>query len=127
MPLDEADEVMLELDHVFICLDDEPNADALLVEAGLDLSVRGVHRGQGTRNACAFFDNAYFELLWRDDDADLQSERVRPLSLWGRVRWRETGACPFGISFRPVQGGAVPPALETWAYAAPFLPAGPTI
>jgi len=36
------------------------------------------HQGQGTANACAFFDNAYLELLWRHDDDDLQSEVVRP-------------------------------------------------
>ena len=52
-------------------------------------------------NACAFFDNAYLELLWRHDDDELQSDVVRPLGLWERVRWEDTGASPFGIAFRP--------------------------
>jgi hypothetical protein len=118
---------VLELDHVFICLGDEPHADVPLVDFGLDLSGRGVHPGQGTRSAAAFFDNAYLELLWGDNDAELQSERARPLCLWERVHWRETGACPFGISFRPIETGGVLPPIETWPYAAPFLPPGATI
>lgn len=118
---------MFELDHVFICLGDAPHADAQLVAFGLDLSRRGVHPGQGTRNAVAFFDNAYLEFMWSDNDADLQSERVRPLSLWERVHWRDTGACPFGISFRPVEGSGARQPLATWPYAAPFLPAGASI
>src|SRR2546423_1508425 len=88
---------------------------------GLQFGRRRIHQGQGTANACAFFDNAYLELLWRHDDDELQSEVVRPLGLWERVRWRETGASPFGVAFRP-EDDNVP--IETWPYDAPFLPEG---
>jgi len=111
----------LTFDHVFICSDNPQAAERALTDFGLQFSRRRIHCGQGTANACAFFDNAYLELLWRHDDDELQSEVVGPVGLWQRVRWRETGASPFGIAFRP-EGNEVP--VETWPYLAPFLPAG---
>jgi hypothetical protein len=114
----------LSIDHVFICPENPDAAERVLTDFGLQFSRRGIHRGQGTANACAFFDNAYFELLWRHDDDELQSDTVAPLGLWQRVRWRETGASPFGISFRP-DGSEL--SIETWPYRAPFLQAGASI
>jgi hypothetical protein len=109
---------------VFICVEDPRVTERALADFGLEFCRRGIHRGQGTANACAFFDNAYLELLWRHDDDELQSEVVRPLGLWERFRWRETAASPFGVAFRP-EDGKIPP--ETWSYEAPFLPAGVSI
>jgi len=82
----------LELDHVFICVEEATGAERALADFGLQFGLRAVHGGQGTANACAFFDNAYLELLSRHDDQELQSPAVRPLALWERVRWRQTGA-----------------------------------
>src|SRR6187401_3735688 len=106
----------LSLDHVFICPENPDAAERALTDFGLQLSRRTTHRGQGTANSCAFFDNAYLELLWRHDDDELQSDVVDPLGLWQRVRWRETGASPFGIAFRPENSEV---AVETWTYIAP--------
>ena len=114
----------LELDHFFICTPDASAAEDALVEFGLHFGGRGVHRGQGTSSAGAFFDNAYLEIICRRDDAELQSDLVRPVGLWERLRWQETGASPFGISFRPVGDAALSPDVETWPYAAPYLPPG---
>ena len=111
----------LTFDHVFICSENPAEAERALTDFGLQFGRRRIHRGQGTANACAFFDNAYLELLWRHDDDELQSEVVGPVGLWQRVRWRETGASPFGIAFRP-EDSEVP--VETWPYLAPFLPGG---
>jgi hypothetical protein len=58
----------LSLDHVFICPEDAPAAERALAQFGLRV---------GRRN-------------------ELQSEAVQPIALWERVRWRETGASPFG-------------------------------
>jgi hypothetical protein len=119
-----------ELDHVFVCMSDDRKmnaAIAALSEFGLDLSKRSVHRGQGTRNACAFFDNAYLELLCRADDTELESDPVVPLMLRERLLWRETGACPFGVSLRPVGSDADHCGVKTWAYTAPYLPDGTSI
>lgn len=109
------------LDHVFVCVEDAPEAERILADFGMQFGRRGVHPGQGTANACAFFDNAYLEILRRHDDDELRSAVVRPLGLWERMHWRTTGASPFGIALRPGDGS---PALETWPYEAPFLPAG---
>lgn len=111
----------LELDHVFICVEDALAAERCLADFGLRFGLRAVHGGQGTANVCAFFDNAYLELLSRHDDHELQSAPVRPLALWERVRWRQTGASPFGIALRT---GDREPSVETWPYAAAFLPPG---
>ncbi|APR76192.1 Hypothetical protein A7982_01539 [Minicystis rosea] len=109
------------LDHVFICVDDVASAEHALFDFGIHVGRRLVHTGQGTANACAYFDNAYLELLHRHDDAALQSTLVRPLGLWERLHARATGAVPFGIALCPSPGA---PTLETWPYEAAFLPAG---
>ena len=114
----------LSLDHVFVCPENPDMAERVLSDFGVQFSRRGIHPGQGTANACAFFDNAYLELLWRYDDDELQSELVGPVGLWQRVRWRETGASPFGVAFRS-DDSEIP--IDTWPYNAPFLPAGATI
>ena len=114
----------LSLDHVFICPENPHLAERVLSDFGLRFCHRGIHHGQGTANVCAFFDNAYLELLWRHNDEELQSEVVSPLGLWQRVRWRETGASPFGVAFRS-EDSDVP--VETWPYKAPFLPIGANI
>lgn len=107
------------LDHLFICVDDASAAQEALVAFGLQFGLHSFHPGQGTANSCAFFDNVYLELLWPHDDRELQSETVRPLALWERLHWRQSGASPFGVAFRG-NGDAV----KTWHYDAPFLPSG---
>ena len=113
-----------ELDHVFICVEDAPVAERALADFGLRFDLHAIHEGQGTANACAFFDNAYLELLARRDDHELQSPPVRPLALWERVRWRQTGASPFGIAFRTEDAESC---IDTWPYEAAFLPSGKNI
>src|SRR5262245_65184714 len=109
----------LSLDHVFICPENPASAERVLADFGLQFSRRVIHLGQGTAGCYAFFDNAYLELLSRHDDDELQSEVVGPVGLWQRVRWRETGASPFGVAIRP-ENSEMP--VETWPYEAPFLP-----
>ena len=95
-----------------------------LADFGVQFDLHAIHTGQGTANACAFFDNAYLELLSRHDDRELQSELVRPLALWERIRWRQIGASPFGIALR---GTDVERSVPTWPYEAAFLPPGHSI
>jgi hypothetical protein len=113
----------LDVDHVVICVDDAPAAERALTDVGLQFDLRAIHGGQGTANACAFFDNAYLELLSRHDDQELQSRAVRPLALWERLHWRATGASPFGIALR----GDLALPVDTWPYEAAFLPPGQSI
>jgi len=115
---------MWELDHVFFATTDADAAEKALAEFGLAFTERRVHSGQGTANACALFENAYFELLWPRDPAELRSTIVRPLGLDERTRWRETSASPFGLCFR---GESRSWPFETWQYQAAYLPAGTSI
>src|SRR5256885_17156973 len=80
----------LAVDHVFICVENPQAAERALADFGLQFGRRRIHQGQGTANACAFFDNAYLELLWRHDEGELQSSGALPPGSWGCVRWRET-------------------------------------
>jgi hypothetical protein len=107
------------LDHCYICVEDPTMAEQLLTDFGLQFTLHAEHPGQGTRNACAFFENAYFELLICVDANLLESPVVGPLGLRERFDWRCSGASPFGVAFRGASSG-----LETWPYHAPFLPDG---
>ncbi len=117
----------LELDHLFICVQrDAPEAERL-TQVGLREGRRRRHQGQGTANVCFFFRNAMLELIWVSDEEEARSPLVRPTRLWERWRWRETGSCPFGFCFRPmeVSGGSLP--FSTWDYTPPYLPEGLSI
>ena len=110
-----------ELDHVFFATTDADAAEKALAEFGLAFTERRIHSGQGTANACAVFENAFFELLRPHDLGELRSSAVQPLGLDERTRWRETGASPFGLCFRG-ESRAWP--FETWQYQPAYLPAG---
>ncbi len=113
--------MQLEIDHVFIAVQPEAPEAEILRDFGLTVGTGLTHAGQGTRNVRFFFENAYLELLWVHDSAEVQSSVVRRTGLWERCRWRETRACPFGIALRAVgDTGALP--FPTWQYAPPYLP-----
>ena len=113
-----------DVDHVFVCVHDLRVAERTLADFGVYFGLRARHEGQGTENACAFFDNAYLELLGWRDERELQSPAVRPLALSERFQWRQTGASPFGVALRV---DAVTTSLNAWPYEAPFLPLGESI
>jgi Glyoxalase-like domain len=118
-----------ELDHVFLTVPELARSERLLAEFGMTFTERGVHRGQGTSNACAMFENAFFELLAAHDLAELESDLVKPLGLHERMQWLGTGACPFGVCFGLSDGGIEAAALpfQTWPYAPPYVRAGTSI
>lgn len=109
------------VDHVFFATAAPAEIERELEAIGFAFTKRRRHAGQGTENACAVFENAFFELLWSVDAREIRSAAVRPLGLEERVRWRETGACPIGVCLRPVTGGADSWPLETWHYAPPYV------
>ncbi|HLT20473.1 MAG TPA: VOC family protein [Thermomicrobiales bacterium] len=114
----------LALDHVLIWTSPgAPEADAL-IEAGFLEGGSRRHHGQGTANRTFFFENAYLEFIWVEDEAEARSELVQPLGIWERWRWRETGASPFGICVR-VEDGRIP--FATFDYRPPYIPAGASI
>ena len=117
-----------ELDHVFIATSD-PRCEAVASEFGMTFTERRTHAGQGTSNACALFENAFFELLFASRLDEIESDVVRPLGLNERIHWQQTGACPFGICFRPTaplfDDVALP--FETWPYRPAYVPVGSSI
>jgi len=116
-----------ELDHIFFACPEPGMPSRTLTDAGLSLSEGRVHRGQGTRNVYAHFDNAFFELILPNNEAELRSEAVSALGLRERIFWQETGACPFGICLRPSGEPASLPLLETWPYSPAYLPEGESV
>ncbi len=113
---------MPALDHVYVfCRPGAPEA-ARLEAIGLRVGRSRRHLGQGTANRCYFFGNAMLELIWVEDERAVRSDLVRPLGLWERSRWRETGASPFGFCLRLRPGVLLP--VPSFEYAPPYLPAG---
>lgn len=107
-----------DLDHLFIFVDPAAPAIAALAQFGLAETYRRRHPGQGTENVCYRLDNAYLELLWVNDPAEIDGALVAPTGLGPRSRWRTAGTCPFGIALRH---DADPP-FATWPYRPPYLP-----
>lgn len=94
----------------------------LMLEKGFEEGPPNTHPGQGTACRRFFFANAMLEFLWVEDEAEARSARVHPLRLWERWSGRRTGACPFGIAFRPARPEAEPP-WPTFDYFPSFFPA----
>lgn len=106
----------MELDHVFIfCTPGDGLAERLL-SAGFVETYRRRHPGQGTENICFCFDNAFVELLWVNDEAEISSSSIARTGLYKRSRYLKLGTCPFGIAWR---GNS---SISTWPYRPPYLP-----
>jgi hypothetical protein len=110
----------VELDHVFLCVSVGAPEAELLGAAGVTEGQPNRHPGQGTACRRFFFANAYLELLWVEDAAEVQGEPAGPLRLWERWSRRAEGACPFGLVFRTGQPvGPLP--FPAWRYRPPYL------
>lgn len=113
----------LALDHIVLMIEPDGPEPAALDRLGLRESYRRAHPGQGTANVCYCFDNAYLELLWQTDAAEIAAPPALRTRLKERVRWRHNGASPFGISLR----GTAPLPFEVWQYRPVYLPDGMSI
>lgn len=113
----------MEIDHIFVFIDEkEAEGEAgHLLKHGLRETYRRTHVGQGTQNICFAFNNMFIELLWVNSVEDIKSQRIARTKLFERSRWKDNGACPFGIAWR---GRAVSDAIPTWIYNPPYLPEG---
>lgn len=116
-----------ELDHLFLFAAPGGPEAALLTKFGLKEGARRTHAGQGTSNVCFCFRNAYLELIWASDAAEIGSELVKPLGLRERSLWRENGSSPFGVCFRSTGPEGKAPPFGSWPYRPPYLPPGMSI
>ena len=120
-----------ELDHVVVFVSvDAPEARALesLGLQGFGGTTR--HEGLGTASTSFFFSNLlYLELFWvHDPTSAAQTLAPLGLNLDARMRWRETGASPFGLMLRRRQAGASAPApFPVKQLAATWMPAGTVV
>jgi hypothetical protein len=117
----------LELDHAFICCSTGAPEGDTLVRLGLTEGTPNTHPGQGTANRRFFFRNAFLELLWVCDPAEVRSGQTSRTRLWERWSGRVSGACPFGLVFRPESGTDPRAPFRTWAYTPDYLPPGAVI
>ena len=112
----------IELDHVFVCCALGAPESAVLLQRGLLEGSGNSHPGQGTANRRFFFSDSYLELLWVSDPSEAQSEAVLPTQLWERWSRRASGACPFGIVFRPRADPIAEAPFPCWSYRPSYLP-----
>lgn len=113
----------VELDHLFIFTSAGAPEVNRLITSGFAEGQSNIHPAQGTACRRVFFHNAYLEFVWVHNEQEAQSEMVKPLRLWERCRYQETGSSPFGIILRPAQQAGEPtaPPFESWAYCPPFF------
>ena len=115
----------MELDHIFICTSVGAPEVGRLINLGLTEGQSNRHPGQGTACRRLFFQNTYLEFLWVHNEQEARSETAKPLRLWERWQYQQTGYSPFGIGLRPSRPAGDPVELPfaTWAYRPPYLPA----
>ena len=115
----------IELDHLFTFTSVGAPEVERLVRFGLREGQPNTHPGQGTACRRFFFHNAYLEFVWVHDEQEAASEWVAPLGFIKRSQYRQSGASPFGLIFRPPQGmteEAVELPFTTWPLRPPYLP-----
>jgi hypothetical protein len=95
------DDSLLEIDHIFVCLEVAPQ-QSLLKELGLVCSDRLVHHPQqGTVSSLIFFENAYLELIWVENETAAEIYAMQSgIDFLARSCWRQTNTSPFGIALR---------------------------
>lgn len=116
----------MHIDHIFLRATDSAPEAEFLREWGLVEGSSNHHPGQGTANRRFFFHNAYLELLWIADAAEVCSDTTRPTRLHERLVGGNEAVSPFGVCVRP-GANEESPAFPSWDYAARYLPKGMTI
>lgn len=116
----------MQIDHIFIrATHGAPEAEALRA-FGLTEGSGNVHPGQGTANRRFFFANAFLELLWIADEAEVASPLTAPTRLRERLS-AGSDASPFGICFRDADAAAAAAAFPIFDYKPSYLPPGMSI
>ncbi len=98
---DDGKPMQFELDHIFVFTTPGACEAELLCDHGLTEGEPNRHPGQGTANRRFFFSNIMLELAWVCDESEALSPPANQLHLVERSKWRENGASPFGLCFRP--------------------------
>lgn len=97
------DHALLEVDHLQIYTGRSLPDVSTFQELGLNNATQIVRReAQGTASTLFFFENAYLELIWIEDENIFKHYTAQmKIDLLARSQWRQTEASPFGIGLRP--------------------------
>lgn len=99
MPLLSINNPLLEIDHIFVCVESAP--DKLLLEKmGLLCSEYSLSRPeQGTASSLIFFENSYIELIWIENEVTAEIYAMRSgIDFLGRTHWKKYCISPFGLA-----------------------------
>lgn len=92
-------ETLLQIDHIFICLETAPDK-LFLKEKGLICTDNVTfHPQQGTASSLIFFENTYIELIWVEDEMMAEIYAMRSgIDFTARSYSPEKTTSPFGIA-----------------------------
>lgn len=95
-------DLLLEVDHLVVYVTQGATSVSVLQEFGLHCSSRTVQRPeQGTASQIIFFENAYLELIWIEDEQAVEEYTARTgIDILERTRWQQNRASPFGVGLR---------------------------
>lgn len=110
---------MIEIDHVFMFVESEFEAEVRAEALGLVETYRRTHKGQGTSNVCFCFDNCFLEMIWIDDASAVRSKPISRTKLYERSQWQVLQTCRFGIAWR---GELLKSGINFWPFKPPYLP-----
>lgn len=90
---------LLEVDHIFICIEDAPKVE-FFQQAGLIFASPPMHQVErGTASQILFFENFYLEFIWVEDEVAAEIYAVRTgIDFLARSHWQQTQISPFGIA-----------------------------
>lgn len=101
-------DLLLEVDHLVVYVSEGSTSVSVLQEFGLHCSSRRVKRPeQGTASQIIFFENAYLELIWVENERAVEEYAARTgIDILRRTRWQHSRASPFGVGLRCESGTA---------------------
>lgn len=112
----------VELDHVFVFVEKGAPEAKLLKDWGLTVSDKPYrHVGAGTASIGVFFQNAYLELVWVENEDELRAKEAEMVS---RAGWKGTGASPFGVGLHRRAGSTASIEFPTRKYSAEWMKPG---
>ena len=93
------DNPLLEIDHMFVCIESAPDK-LLLEQMGLLCSEYSLSRPeQGIASSLIFFENSYIELIWVEDEATAEIYAMRSgIDFFARTHWKKYCISPFGLA-----------------------------
>ncbi len=118
-------DMVLALDHVYICAEKDAPEAKLLQDAGLLIAPDTVHHtGQGTASVFFYFGNSYLELIWLDNSVELKAADQK---LATKFKMASDGGSPFGIGLRRCDPSNDSLPFETTSYYADWMKPGTSI